>query len=401
MASSAFTRFFHPAPFDTYEDPRAAPGAYKGPSMADPWTLRRGRQNLLWAYLCGLVFLIFPAVALVADQPSRTLLILQGTALAAIAVAYVLTPWIADTALPTRWAYIAGFVGLLAVTALVWGWASANFGVYVAVMIAALIPWRQARLAIVICGVLLVIMAPLLGQWVSAYIALIAVGGALALGAGLEAGRVGAKLSRAEQRISTLAVVAERERISRDLHDILGHSLTAISIKSELAGRLVSSDPPGARAQMVEVEGIARQALADVRTTASGIREVRVATELASARSVLLAVGVAARVPSAMPQLPEGVNELFGYVIREAVTNVVRHSEASQCTIDVGEHHVSVADDGVGFSRDAAAGGTGLRGLAARVEAAGGRLEVDTSPGRGARVTATVDLADHAARVNR
>ena len=86
MASSAFTRFFHPAPFDKYEDPQAAPGAYKGPSMADPWTLRRGRQNLLWAYLCGLVFLIFPAVALVADQPSRTLLILQGTALAAIAV---------------------------------------------------------------------------------------------------------------------------------------------------------------------------------------------------------------------------------------------------------------------------------------------------------------------------
>jgi two-component system, NarL family, sensor histidine kinase DesK len=177
MASSAFTRFFHPAPFDTYEDPRAAPGAYKGPSMADPWTLRRGRQNLLWAYLCGLVFLIFPAVALVADQPSRTLLILQGTALAAIAVAYVLTPWIVDTALPTRWAYIAGFVGLLAITALVWGWAAANFGVYVAVMIAALIPWRQARLAIVVCGVLLVIMAPLLGQWISAYIALIAVGG--------------------------------------------------------------------------------------------------------------------------------------------------------------------------------------------------------------------------------
>jgi two-component system sensor histidine kinase DesK len=116
---------------------------------------------------------------------------------------------------------------------------------------------------------------------------------------------------------------------------------------------------------------------------------------------VLLAVGVEARVPSAVPQLPEGVNELFGYVIREAVTNVVRHSEASQCTIDVGEHHVSVADDGVGFSGDAAVGGTGLRGLAARVEAAGGRLEIDTSPGRGARVTATVNLADHSARVNR
>ena len=252
-----------------------------------------------------------------------------------------------------------------------------------------------------VCGVLLVIMAPLSGQWISAYVALIAVAVALAMGGGLEAGRVGAKLSRAEKRVSRLAVVAERERISRDLHDILGHSLTAISIKSELAGRLVASDPPGARAQMAEVEGIARQALADVRATASGIREVRVATELASARSVLLAAGVDARVPSAVPPLPEGLNELFGYVIREAVTNVVRHSEASLCTIDVGEHQVSVADDGVGFSRDAAPGGTGLRGLAVRGEAAGGRLEVDTSPGRGTRVTATVDLPDQAARVNR
>ena len=400
MASSAFTRFFHPAPFDTYEDPRAAPGAYKGPSMADPWTLRRGRQNLLWAYLCGLVFLIFPAVALVADHPSRTLLILQGTALAAIAVVYVLTPWIADTALPTRWAYIAGFVGLLAATGpglgLVGGQlrrlcrgddrcphpaaagppghrglrgAAGDHGAAVGAVDLGLHRADRRR-------------------------------GALAMGAGLEAGRVGAKLSRAEQRISTLAVVAERERISRDLHDILGHSLTAISIKSELAGRLVSSDPPAPGPRWPRSR-IARQALADVRATASGIREVRVATELASARSVLLAVGVEARVPSAVPQLPEGVNELFGYVIREAVTNVVRHSEASQCTIDVGEHHVSVADDGVGFSRDAAAGGTGLRGLAARVEAAGGRLEVDTSPGGGTRVTATVDLGDQAARVNR
>jgi two-component system sensor histidine kinase DesK len=102
-----------------------------------------------------------------------------------------------------------------------------------------------------------------------------------------------------------------------------------------------------------------------------------------------------------MPPLPKGVNELFGYVIREAVTNVVRHSEASLCTIAVGEHQLSVADDGVGFSRDAAPGGTGLRGLATRVEAAGGRLEVDTSPGSGTRVTATVILPHQAAQVYR
>ena len=127
----------------------------------------------------------------------------------------------------------------------------------------------------------------------------------LATGGGMEAGRIGARLNRAEQRVSTLAVAAERERIGRDLHDILGHSLTAISIKSGLARKLLETDPAAARSQMAEVEEVARQALADVRATASAIREVRVATEVASARSVLLAGGIEARLPTAIERLPD------------------------------------------------------------------------------------------------
>jgi two-component system sensor histidine kinase DesK len=148
------------------------------------------------------------------------------------------------------------------------------------------------------------------------------------MGGGIEAGRISARLTRAEQRASALAVVAERERISRDLHDILGHSLTAISIKSELARRLVEADPVRAQEQMAEVVEIARQALGDVRATASAIREIRAATELASARSVLEAAGIEPHLPSAVPTLSNEVSQLFGFVIREAVTNVVRHSDA-------------------------------------------------------------------------
>ena len=115
-------------------------------------------------------------------------------------------------------------------------------------MIATLIPWRHGPVMVVGWGVLLVVFAAVSG-WAPAYIALIAVATGLALGSGMESGRVSARLTRAEQRATALAVVAERERISRDLHDILGHSLTAISIKSELARRLVeveSRPGPGA-----------------------------------------------------------------------------------------------------------------------------------------------------------
>jgi two-component system sensor histidine kinase DesK len=194
--------------------------------------------------------------------------------------------------------------------------------------------------------------------------------------------------------VAVLSVAAERERIGRDLHDILGHSLTAISIKAGLAARLVDQDATAARSEIADIEDIARRALDDVRATASGYREVSLATEIASARSVLLAAGVEARVPSAVEPVPRAVSELFGYVVREAVTNVVRHSEATTCTVELTRDSVSITDDGRGFvpgaptGGSAHAGGSGLNGLAARVDAAGGRFSVRSEPGRGTVVRA-------------
>ena len=192
----------------------------------------------------------------------------------------------------------------------------------------------------------------------------------------------GPSCARAERRVSTLAVSAERERISRDLHDILGHSLTAISIKSELAGRLIDANPDAAKAQIAEVEEIARQALADVRSTASAIREVRVAVELAGARSVLLAAGIEAQVPAALPALTDETSELFGFVVREAVTNVVRHSGATRCTISVTEDRVEIVDNGSGLGSESG----GLR--PARAGRAGGRGGRGARGGLGARAAA-------------
>jgi two-component system sensor histidine kinase DesK len=308
-----------------------------------------------------------------------------------IAGMYLVTAWMSDTSLSARWSYTGSFVVLLATTGFVWGWSFTNYGVYVAVMMAMLIPWRQSRIAICVWGLILLAIAVGTRDWTPAYIALIGVGIGLATGLGMESGRVRSKLNRAEQRNSVLAVAAERERIGRDLHDILGHSLTAISIKSALAARLVDQDPTAAKLQLGEIEEVARQALADVRATASGFREVRVATEIASARSVLLAAGIEAHVPTAVGPLSNELSELFGFVVREGVTNVVRHSEATTCTITVDAHQVSVTDDGIGFER--LGHGSGLGNLADRVAARGGRFVVDSVPGRGTTLRAVMETA--------
>ncbi|MDN6330541.1 MAG: histidine kinase, partial [Brachybacterium sp.] len=193
------------------------------------------------------------------------------------------------------------------------------------------------------------------------------------------------QLEAAQQRNAVLAVAAERERIGRDLHDLVGHSLTSLTISTQLARRLLDSDPEAARAQLEHIEATVRQALADVRSTASGMQHVRAATEIASARTVLATVGIQAEVPTALPPLNDDLAELFGYVIREGVTNIVRHSRANRAEISVEEDSVSIEDDGVGMAQGAER--SGLRGLEARVALAGGHLDVRTSE-TGTRITA-------------
>ena len=268
----------------------------------------------------------------------------------AIAVGYLGTAWVADCSLRTRWLYIGGYVGVLARQLPDLGLGAGRLrgvrgdhdGHPAAV---AAVADRRRRL-----GPAARATIPFGGGETAIYISVVAAGMGLATAAGMEAGAAQGRLQRAEQRVSTLSVAAERERIGRDLHDILGHSLTAISIKAGLAARLVDLDPAAAKAQIAEIEQVSRQALADVRTTASGMREVRLATEIASARSVLLAAGIESRMPSALPPLSDELSELMGYVVREAVTNVVRHSRAGVCTIVVESSAVEIRDDGRGLA---------------------------------------------------
>ncbi|MCC4247882.1 MULTISPECIES: sensor histidine kinase [Microbacterium] len=196
------------------------------------------------------------------------------------------------------------------------------------------------------------------------------------------------RLRTAQEQVAELAAERERSRVARDVHDILGHSLTVITVKAELAGRLMDAGSPAARDEVAQIEQLSRGALADVRATVHGYRGVSISGELAAARAALESAGVAAELPGSTDQVPSDRRELAGWVVREAVTNVVRHAEASVCRVSLDARSVEVADDGRGPS-DAPSSGSGLSGLRERVETAGGRTTVGPSDLGGFRVRVT------------
>jgi two-component system, NarL family, sensor histidine kinase DesK len=182
--------------------------------------------------------------------------------------------------------------------------------------------------------------------------------------------------TRAE--LAQLAVVRERMRFARDLHDLLGYSLSAITLKAELTRRLVDVNPERARDELADLLDVARQALADVRMVASGYRNMSLSKEAASVVSLLATAGITAQVEINCGALDEGIDTVLATVLREAVTNMLRHSAAQNCVVeaDLTEEAVTlrVTNDGVSPSAASRRDGGGLENLAERLEAVGGSL---------------------------
>ncbi|MFG2935721.1 sensor histidine kinase [Streptomyces sp. NPDC048282] len=204
------------------------------------------------------------------------------------------------------------------------------------------------------------------------------------------------ELRAAREELARRAVEKERLRFSRDLHDLLGHTLSVIVVKSEAARRLAPRDMDAALAQVSDIESVGRQALTEIREAVTGYREGSLATELTRARSALAAASVETVVRQSGTPLAPQTETLLGWVVREAVTNVVRHSDARHCeiTVDSGAERVrlTVTDDGSGAvaaePRGGGIGGTGLKGLTERLAAAGGSLGAGPAPRGGFTVTA-------------
>ena len=195
--------------------------------------------------------------------------------------------------------------------------------------------------------------------------------------------RADQKLQRAQAENVELAAVAERERIARDLHDVLGHTLSVIVLKAELAGRLMGRDNERAAAEIADVERTARTALAEVREAIGGYRAKGLRAEVEQARLTLDAAGVALKCESVPPELKAREETVLSLAVREAVTNIVRHAHATRCTMRFattpdGFASLEVEDDGASkILRE----GNGLRGMRERVQEVGGRFRIEAEPG--------------------
>lgn len=207
------------------------------------------------------------------------------------------------------------------------------------------------------------------------------------------------EVDEARMELAEMAVAKERLRFARDLHDLLGYSLSAITLKTELTHRLVAKQPMRAREELMEILEIARDSLADVRSVASGYRELSLDDECRSIRSVLAAAGVQARIHQHYDGLPIQVSTVLATVLREAVTNVLRHSKAEHCEITVGcdEHtaYVEIVNDGVPDERmpSHADHGSGLRNLTDRLGELGGDLTSTVEDHSRFRLRATAPLS--------
>jgi len=203
-----------------------------------------------------------------------------------------------------------------------------------------------------------------------------------------------AALKLSHDEVRRLAALAERERIGRDLHDLLGHTLSLVALKSELAGRLLQRDPQAARAEIEAVARVAREALAQVRSAVTGIRAAGIAAELASAKLLLESDGVVFKYATVDAALPPRVETALALTVREAVTNIQRHARASNAEVAFetqrGDAIVRISDDGRG---GAIVPGNGLGGMRERIEALGGRLRIDSTAGQGTRIEARLPLA--------
>jgi two-component system sensor histidine kinase DesK len=325
----------------------------------------RGMEHWLWPTLASLpAFVVLYGVAKVMSRRHAF-----WFALAIGALAMLISPWNA---------FAMTYLIYACVVAADWGETRRSVGLIVALLLAYTAEWITLQL-----------------PW--AFLTIVWLNCLIVAGMSLY-GRI-QRERRAELRLSMdevrrLAASAERERIGRDLHDLLGHTLSMVALKSELAGRLIHRDPNAAHREMVDVARVSREALSQVRSAVSGIRAAAMAAELASARLLLEAAGVQMEYWHDPQALPGDVETCLALVLREAVTNIQRHARANrvEVTVIVGVDRVvmRIRDDGRGGVNER---GNGLTGMRERIVAHGGELWIESPRGKGTGIEIRLPLA--------
>ena len=353
-------------------DARAADG--HGAGGQDAWARFGWLMGAIW-----LVFMVFPISSVLTVTDDWTRRGLGLAILALFAVVYLHGLWVDDRpehALmrDTRWYVLA--LGLIALaTVPIIGVGALGLIPFILSIAAITMPARQS-LAVLGAALLLLLGCVLLVDGAEPLWFFFLIYPMVTLTLVLLATIDGAASRQRESR-RQLGIAEERERVARDVHDVLGHSLTVVTVKSELAERLVDTDPERAKHEMAQVRDISRQALAEIRATVSGLRVARLADELTAARQALAGAGTTVEVIGALEDVDPRHRITVAWALREGVTNVVRHSGARHCTITLGEDRLVVTDDGRGAR--GAREGNGIRGLRERVEPIGGSVRIESA----------------------
>jgi two-component system, NarL family, sensor histidine kinase DesK len=378
------------------------------PGLAYDW--QDGSPPSPGRYAAGLVWLGFILAPIVdafgrAGQPAlqHWLVVAGAVAFSSFYVALVLN-WVNEDRL--RRSYSLASLQLALAVALTigdqvsWGYLFCYF----AACAAMIVPQSIGFLAVLACAGIQIAATEIAGAGIGTSLGFAAsvVGVGLLLTLMRDLRTRNQELAHARAELAHAAVAAERERFARDLHDLLGHSLSVIAIKAELAGRLLPGSPERAAVEVGEVEGVARQALGEVRQAVSGYRQPTLAGELEGARVALSAAGIDASIDREPVSLDPEVEAVLAWTVREGATNVIRHSGASRCSLTVrtedGDAGVEVLDDGIGTARapDPAqdgVGGNGLTGLRERAASLRGRIEAGTAPDGGYRLAVSVPVS--------
>ncbi|WP_190023220.1 sensor histidine kinase [Streptomyces hiroshimensis] len=368
----------------------------------EPENRRQVTVKLIWIAI-WFAYMAAPVEDVLGDHHTLTGDVLGGLGLVAFVAGYLGLVF-RHTSRPLERGRVLGalaaLMSLATVLTLTLGGAWLVLFVYVCVATGAVLPTKLSRIVIPLAtGVLagLGAMTPGAPEYLAALIIPALLGGFAMVGV-RQMAMTARALREARATVAHLAANEERLRLARDLHDLLGHSLSLITLKSELAGRMLPGRPEQAAQQVADIERVSRQALVDVREAVSGFRRPTLEAELAGARTALAAAGIAAdlaRAATGHPDLPPDEEGALAWALREAVTNVVRHSAAQRCEITLTEEGdelcLTVSDNGRG--PQGGPPGNGLTGLCERLALADGRLETGPGPRGGFRLRAFVPLS--------